>query len=81
MLAGAGDISLGNVDIDTLALTSGDDLTIGNDITTDTAQNYTNIDTINISGNATFTANDGTTDQDITFDAANIITASGAVCL
>ena len=81
LIAGSGDISLGNIDVDTLTLTSGDDLTIGNTITTDTAQDYTNVDDLNISGSATFTAGDSGTRQDITFDADNAITTSGNVTM
>jgi filamentous hemagglutinin family protein len=79
LVAGLGDLQFANVDIDTLALTSGDDVTFGGNITTDTAQNYTTVDALNTSGNVNFTANDGGTPADIILDAANILTAAGDV--
>jgi hypothetical protein len=81
IVAGAGDITLENIDVDTLTLTSGDELIIGNTITTDTAQDYTNVGTITTGANATFTANDGSADADIIFDLANVITASGDITM
>jgi filamentous hemagglutinin family protein len=79
LVAGLGDMQFANIDIDTLTLTSGDDVTFGGNITTDTAQNYTNVDTLNTSGNVNFTADNGGTPVDIILDAANILTAAGDV--
>ena len=78
--AGLGELIIGNVDVDTLDIVSAGNLNFnGGTITTDTAQNYTNADDLVLAGNAIFTANDGTTDQDIILDANNTIQGAGTL--
>ncbi|MFZ2620394.1 MAG: filamentous hemagglutinin N-terminal domain-containing protein, partial [Alphaproteobacteria bacterium] len=82
LVAGLGDISFLTLDVDTLTLTSADDLTLtGAFITTDTAQDYSNIDDITLNTDTTLTAQNGATLQNITFDSGNTIMAAGDLTL
>ncbi len=76
LVAGTGDIALGGLDIDTWNLTSGDQLSLGGTFITDTAQSFTNMNNILLTADTTLRAYDGTTYQNITFDALNTVTGA-----
>ncbi len=74
--AGLADINLdGNMDINALVFSGGDDLTLGGSTYT-TSQNmdFTGIDDIALTNDTTFTASDGVTDANILMDTDNTIT-------
>jgi len=72
-----GDLSVGNLDVDTFTLTSGDDLTLNGTLEADTALDFTNLDEIFLAGNTQIIADDAGTPKDITFDSNNTISSSG----
>ncbi|MBO6558767.1 MAG: hypothetical protein JJ957_19940, partial [Pseudomonadales bacterium] len=74
------DFTLGAIDVDTLQLL-GDDLILNGDIETDTAQDYTNVDDIQLAADVELLAIDGTMSQNITFDATNTITGTQQLTL
>ncbi|MFC1576337.1 LamG-like jellyroll fold domain-containing protein, partial [Candidatus Omnitrophota bacterium] len=73
LAADTGDINLMTIDVDTLTLTSGDDLTLNGNVTVDSALSFVNIDDIIIAANCTIAADDGTNKHVITFDSENAI--------
>jgi hypothetical protein len=74
LTAGAGNIATAVLDVNDLIL-SGNQMTIGGDITSDNVLDFTNMGNIVIGANSVLTANSGVP-EDIIFDAANVI--SGA---
>ncbi|MBO6656344.1 MAG: hypothetical protein JJ934_05600, partial [Pseudomonadales bacterium] len=73
-------IVLGSLDVNEL-LIQGGDVTLHGDIETDTAQDYTNVDDIQLAADVELLAIDGTMSQNITFDATNTITGTQQLTL
>jgi len=76
IIAGLADVAMGGTDIDTWNLTSGNQLSLGGTFITDTAQVFTNMGNIVLTADTILRAYNGVLYQDVTFDAANVITGA-----
>jgi|GEM_PF-1868010 len=81
LIAGAADLNLNGIDIDTLLLTSGNILNAGGSILTDNALDFTNLGTLNIATAANIQAFDGSVASDILLDTGNILAGGGDLTL
>jgi filamentous hemagglutinin family protein len=76
---GAGDISIGDVDVNSLTLT-GDTLNVTGDVVSDVALTFAGVNAINATGTGSLTAFD-VADEDITFGVANVLGGGGNLTL